>query len=84
MLGSRFDRFRRNRTPVQAGSVYTRRGHDATVETAEVLSVQRDGQGIPHVRFHISIRRGNNAMVDEDRILNLDAFADRFREHVPA
>lgn len=74
---------RRQRRPaVEAGAVYSREDGDRVRETARVLSVGKDGQGIDHVRFHVKILHGNTAFVDEERILNLDSFADRYRERV--
>jgi hypothetical protein len=85
MLADRLDFLaRRPRTRVQAGATYCRRGADHTLETAEVHSVGKDEMGIDHVRFHISIKRGETKFVDEERILSLSSFAERFRERVEA
>lgn len=85
MLAQRLDIFsRRHRTPVQTGSTYCRRQPDSTVETAQVLSIGKDEMGIDHVRFHVQIQRGHFAFVDEERILSLQSFAERYNELVPA
>ncbi|RDD63925.1 hypothetical protein [Ferruginivarius sediminum] len=84
MLAERLDIFGRRyrRQPVAAGAVYRRLGADNTVETARVLSIGEDIQGIPHVRFRVSIRRAEIAYVDEERILSQECFAERYRERV--
>mgnify|MGYP006441100287 CR=1 FL=1 len=85
MLADRLDIFsRRQRASIQAGSTYLRRTPDQTVETAEVHSVAKDKMGIDHVRFHIQIARGQIKFVDEERILSLTTFAERFRERAEA
>jgi Holliday junction resolvase len=85
MLADRLDIFsRRPRTRIEAGSTYLRRANDQTVETAEVHSVAKDEMGIDHVRFHIKIARGHTKFVDEERILSLASFAERFRERAQA
>lgn len=85
MLADRIDLFsRRSRRQVQAGATYSRRAADHTVETAQVHSVGKDGAGIDHVRFHIQICRGDTKVVDEERILSLQSFAERFRDYVEA
>lgn len=84
MLAERLDilgrRYRRQ--PVIPGAVYRRLAADDTVETARVLSVGEDIQGIPHVRFRVSIRRADIAYVDEERILSEACFAERYRERL--
>ncbi|MBK1668303.1 hypothetical protein CKO28_09680 [Rhodovibrio sodomensis] len=85
MLADRLDIFsRRQRTRIEAGSTYLRRAPDQTVETAEVRSVAKDEMGIDHVRFHIKIARGHTKFVDEERILSLTSFVERFRERAEA
>jgi hypothetical protein len=85
MLADRLDIFsRRYRTQVHAGATYSRRTPDHAIETAQVHSVGKDGAGIDHVRFHIQISRGETKVVDEDRILSLRSFAERFRDFVQA
>ena len=84
MLAEALDIFgrRQRRAPVVTGAVYRRDDGDQFHETARVLSVGEDGQGIAHVRFRVKILRGNTAFVDEERILNLESFSDRYRERV--
>ncbi len=85
MLAQRLDIFsRRSRQPVQPGATYCCRQPDATVETAKVRSICKDEMGIDHVRYHVSIKRGHFAFVDEERILNLQTFAERYSELVSA
>ncbi|MBK1697656.1 hypothetical protein [Rhodovibrio salinarum] len=85
MLADRLEIFsRRPRTRIEAGSTYLRRAPDHTVETAEVHSVGKDDMGIDHVRFHIQIARGDTKFVDEERILSLASFVERFHERAGA
>lgn len=85
MLAHRLDIFsRRHRSPIEPGATYCRRQPDATVEVAKVHSIGKDEMGIDHVRYHVQIHRGQTAFVDEERILNLQTFAERYNELVPA
>jgi hypothetical protein len=54
------------------------------VETAEVLAIHRDWQGIPHVSFRLIVNRANLAQVEALRTLTLSSFRERFREPVVA
>lgn len=72
---------RRIQARVEQGAIFRRRNMDDTVETAEVISVACDRLGIDHVRYRVSIRRGDIAF-EEQRILSLRSFKERFREPV--
>ncbi len=70
---------------VQPGLTFQRIHADDMIETAKVLSVADDPYGIPHVKFLVSFRRPNRNIYDEgNRMLALKAFADRYRDQVPA
>lgn len=67
---------------VAAGGLYRRHGAGNLVETARVLSVHPDELGIAHVRYQVSIRQGTETRDEEERMLNLRSFAERYRERV--
>ena len=83
MLGAALDVFksrRRNANAIAPGAVYRHATKTQAVETARVLDVSMDTTGIAHVRFHVHISRGDTTFVDEERILALESFRDRFRD----
>ena len=69
---------RRARAPIVEGATYRRTAPNGFVETARVMSVDHDVQGIQHVRFHMYIARGDIPFVDEERMLNAETFIQRF------
>jgi hypothetical protein len=55
------------------------------VETAKVLAVMKDGLGIPHVRFDMTVDTPSKIrLVEGRRILSLASFTQLYRERVPA
>ena len=55
------------------------------VETAKVLAVTKDGLGIPHVRFDVTLDTPSKIrLVEGRRILSLASFTQQFPERVPA
>ena len=80
MLATAFDflKTRRRGRDISPGAIYESSNGPAGVERVEVLSVSRDETGIAHVRFHVQIAQGDMTFVDEERILALDSFRDRF------
>jgi hypothetical protein len=84
-LSSFFLKRGRNLDDVRAGSSFQRVHRDRMVETAQVLSVGTDTNGIPHVRFQESFRRPNQSRFDGGgRMLALQSFADQYCEFVSA
>ena len=70
---------------VRAGAVFRRVHPDQLVETARVLSVAPDPNGIPHVRFSVSFERARFARLDAGtRLLALASFTEFYREPVEA
>jgi len=55
------------------------------VETVKVLAVTKDGLGIPHVRFDMTVDTPSKIrLVEGRRILSLASFTEHYRERVPA
>jgi hypothetical protein len=50
-------------------------------ETASVISVGSDLQGVPHVRFNVKIA-GPHVVLEEQRTLSLESFRNLYRERV--
>jgi hypothetical protein len=85
MLG--FGRSTRQPRPehVRTGAVFRRIHPDQLVETARVLSVGPDQNGIPHVRFAVSFERARFSRQEVDtRMLALASFTEWYREPVEA
>jgi hypothetical protein len=66
------------------GQVFRHTGARRVVETAEVLSVAADWQGIPHVCFRLTVTRANLARFEARRTLTLSSFRRKFTEPVEA
>ena len=66
----------------QPGEVYRYRGPHKVVETAEVLFVSADGQGIPHVCYRLTVTRADLVRMESRRTLTLSCFQQRFTESV--
>jgi hypothetical protein len=70
---------------LEPGSVYRNVKQGNVVETARVLGITRDGLGIPHVRYDVTLDSpGKIRLVEGRRILCLAAFAEQFKERVSA
>lgn len=68
---------------VQPGTTFRFVHADHLEETAQVLSVNQDSFGIPHVHFKVEFRRTHKNIFDGGaRMLALRSFADRYREQV--
>jgi len=69
---------------VQPGVTFRRVHPDHLIETAEVLSVSEDRNGIAHVQYQVRFQRTNRSVFEESqRMLALSSFADRYRERMP-
>lgn len=66
---------------VECGTVF-RAAIGLIEEKAEVLSISKDGSGIPHVKFQLEVKRGCSTPSVEQRTLALDSFRARYREKV--
>ncbi|MFN0041746.1 MAG: hypothetical protein ACKVSF_00865 [Alphaproteobacteria bacterium] len=70
---------------VKSGSQFRRVLADRTVETAEVIAVQIDQQGIPHLRYRVDFTRPNRQRyVEGPRVLAARSFFDLYQERVSA
>jgi hypothetical protein len=78
--------FKSNRENVEIfpGSLYRHTGKGQVVETAKVIAVGPDKQGIPHVRFEVSITRPSSRFFNDSRLLALNSFSRRYPERVSA
>jgi hypothetical protein len=66
---------------VRQGAVFKRRLGNAAVETAQVISIQPDPSGIPHVRYRAAVEKPFQSRLDSGpRTLNLASFMERFSE----
>ncbi len=66
---------------VRTGATFKRRLDDASVETAQIISIGPDPSGIPHVRYRAALERPFQGRVDTGpRTLNLASFTARFSE----
>jgi len=74
-----------NGHPLEPGSIFRNVRSGNLVETARVLSITKDGVGIPHVRFDKTLDcPGKPRLVEARRILCLAAFTQQFPERVVA
>ena len=84
-MGSWFTKRDDTGPTLEPGTVYRNVRHGNMVETAKVLGITRDGLGIPHVRFDMTLDSpGKIRLVEGRRILCLAAFAEQFKERVSA
>jgi hypothetical protein len=66
---------------VHAGDRFRRPPSPGVAETAEVISVARDGSGISHVQFNLEFENCSERAL-ERRTLALDHFRSLYREAV--
>ena len=70
---------------LQPGAMFRHVRAGNFVETAKVLAVTKDGLGIPHVRFDMTVDTPSKIrLVEGRRILSLASFTQLYRERVPA
>jgi hypothetical protein len=84
MIGRSF-LFKRDRGAerVKEGAIFRHYGPGQQVETAQVLHIQQDFLGIPHVRFSVRIERPDRGRFEDGpRILNLQDFVHYFSDQV--
>ena len=84
MIGRNF-LFKRDRGAdrVKEGAVFRHYGPGQQVETAEVLQINEDFLGIPHVQFSVRIERPDRGRFEDGpRLLNLQDFIDYFSDQV--
>jgi hypothetical protein len=68
---------------VRPGASYRRKHTTNLVETAQVLEIREDHEGIPHVRFELSFGWPRRMPVAaQSRLLSLHEFSVRYCERV--
>jgi hypothetical protein len=68
---------------VLPGAVFRKVRPDNLIETAKVLSVTKDGYGIPHVRYDLTFEGPTHFSFGEgERLLSVASFTERFPERV--
>ena len=79
-----FSKEERRDVEVEPGAVFRKVRPDNLIETAKVLSVTKDGYGIPHVRYDLSFEGPTLLRFGEgERLLSVASFTERFPERVP-
>lgn len=63
---------------VEVGSVFERPHHFNVVERVEVVSIDQDETGIPHVCYAITHIRPHVSEKQGTRVLAMSAFAERY------
>lgn len=69
---------------LRAGSTFRHRNGGPVEELARIISFYADRNGIPHVRFELSLRRNELGVPGGSRVLALSSFRERFSERVSA
>jgi len=83
-LRDRFSGHRPTTLDIRPGASYRRKHATNLVETAEVLEICRDHEGIPHVRFELYFGWPRRLPVpSQSRLLSLSEFASRYSSRVP-
>lgn len=82
-LIDRFSSPRPANLDIRPGASYRRKHATNLVETAEVLEICRDHEGIPHVRFELYFGWPRRMPVAaQSRLLSLNEFATRYSRQV--
>ncbi|MGP1252978.1 hypothetical protein ABWI00_06830 [Algihabitans albus] len=63
---------------VREGAVFRRQNPSGIVETARVIEVVPDPQGIAHVHYDFLVAKNDQRFIDERRTLNLETFHQAF------
>lgn len=67
------------------GSIFRSVRAGNLIETAKILAITKDGLGIPHVRFDVTLDSpGKTRLVEGRRVLCVASFAQQFPERVSA
>ncbi|WP_119165757.1 hypothetical protein [Algihabitans albus] len=67
---------------VREGAVFRRQSSSGVVETARVIEVAPDTQGIAHVHYDFLVAKNDHRFIDERRTLNLVTFQQAFGQPV--
>jgi hypothetical protein len=67
---------------VRQGAVFRRQNGAGAVETARVLEVAPDPQGIAHVHYAYQVAQHDRRVIEDRRTLNLQSFHRAFGEPV--
>lgn len=82
IVGGLIGRSGRWQDAVRAGAVFRRHNPNGVVETAKVLDVVPDPQGIAHVHYELEVAKHDRRILDDRRTLNLVSFHQAFGEPV--
>jgi hypothetical protein len=71
---------------IREGSLFQRKHPHNMLETARVLSIEKDQFGIPHVKYEVKFERAQERgrAFEGPRVLALAVFADNFRQTAEA
>lgn len=72
-------RKRRPQQEVTVGSIYRRDHHFNVIEQVEVVSIDHDDAGIPHVCFDVTHLRPYGNEKQGTRVLAMAAFSERYQ-----
>lgn len=75
-------RYRGRLEYLRAGGTFRHRNGGPVEELAEIVSFYCDSNGIPHVRFELSLRRNDLGVPGGPRVLAFSSFRERFSERV--
>ncbi len=82
IVGGLIGRAPRWQAAVRQGAVFRRQGCGGAVETARVIEVAPDPQGIAHVHYDFLVAKNDQRFIAERRTLNLVSFHQAFGEPV--
>jgi len=69
---------------VQVGATFRHTSAGNVVETAKVVDVGEDPQGVRHVTYDLKVEKARFAAYEERRTLGLESFSEHFQEAVLA
>ena len=80
IISGTLSRTAHKRNEVCLGAIYRRLAGPDVVETARVINIERDGVGIPHVFYDVTVtpKSGLGGNFTERRALNLATFRKEF------
>ncbi len=67
---------------LRAGNTFRHKNGGPVEELAEIISFYSDSNGIPHVRFELSLRRNELGVPGGPRVLAFSSFRERFSERL--
>lgn len=82
IVGGLIGRNGRWQDAVRSGAVFRRENSNGIIETAKVLEVAPDSQGIAHVHYALEVAKHDRRIIDDRRTLNLISFHEVYGEPV--